>query len=118
MGQYAQAEIEVRFTDEVKAEEFANIIRNFKEELKKRFVAKGKDADFDVNIDSVDQDDVANVRIVLDSSRVQNAEWQCDQISDIAKEEFKEFIVDFDATITTPYGYIFWDTDDLDLDEQ
>ena len=112
MGQYAQAEIEVRFTDEVKAEEFANIIRNFEKELTMRFVAKGVDTDFDVSIDSVDQDDDANVRIVLDSGRVQNAEWQCDQISDIAKEEFKEFIVDFDATITTPYGYIYWEGDE------
>lgn len=112
MGQYAQAEIEVRFNNEVKAEEFSKIIRNFKKELTKRFIAKGEGTDFDVSIDSVDQDDDSNVRIVLDSSRVQNAEWQCDQISDIAKEEFKEFIVDFDATITTPYGYIYWGGDE------
>ena len=111
MGQYAQAEIEVRFNNDVKADEFAKIIGNFKEELKTRRIAKGLDDDFDVNIDFVEADN-GDVRIVLDSSRVQNAEWQCDEISQIAKEEFKEFIVDFDASITTPYGYIFWDGDE------
>ena len=112
MGQYAQAEIEVRFNNDDKAQEFAKIITNFKEELTKRLVAKKQDSDFDININSVDLEN-GEVRIVLDSGREQNAEWQCDQISDIAKEEFKEFIIDFDATVTTPYGYIYWDGDEV-----
>lgn len=111
MGQYAKAEIEISFNDEVKAEEFGNIITNFKKELTDRFVAKGKDTDFDVNINFVEVDDNF-VRICLDSERVQNAEWQCDQVSDIAKKEFKEFIVEFDATITMPQGYLWWDFDE------
>lgn len=107
MGQYAKAEIEVKFNDEVKAEEFGNIITNFKKELTDRFVAKGKDTDFDVNINFVEVDDNF-VRICLDSRRLANTEWQCDQISDIAKEEFRGFIIEFDATITSPQGYLCW----------
>ena len=111
MGQYAQAHIEVRFNNNDKAKKFAKIVKNFKKELTKRRIAKGLDTDFDVNINSVEIEKL-DVRIVLDSGRVQNAEWQCDEISEIAKQEFKEFILDFDATITTPYGYIYWDGDD------
>jgi hypothetical protein len=113
MGQYAEARISVVFNNEKKSQEFEKIINNFEKELKKRFKKKGEDTDFYVSIL-----DVANngdeVTIMLDSSRVQNAEWQCDQVSRIAREEFKEFIEEFDSSITTPYGYIYWDRDTED----
>jgi hypothetical protein len=111
MGQYAEATISVVFNNEEKAREFEKIIKNFKKELTKRLKKKGEDTDFFVSIlDVANDNDV--VTITLDSNRVQNAEWQCDQVSQIAKEEFREFIDEFDSTITTPYGYIYWDRDD------
>ena len=113
MGQYAEAEIIVSFNEGAKAKQFAKIINNFHEELKKRRISKGLDIDFDTNIDSVDVD-FTFVTIRLSSSRVQNTEWQCDEIFDIAKGEFKEFITEFDANVTTPYGYIYWNSQDDD----
>jgi CRISPR/Cas system-associated protein Cas10 (large subunit of type III CRISPR-Cas system) len=113
MGQYAEATISVVFNNEEKSKEFTKIINNFEKELKKRFKKKGEDTDFFVSIlDVTNNEDI--VTIMLDSSRVQNAEWQCDQVSRIAREEFKEFIDEFDSTITTPYGYIYWDRDTED----
>lgn len=108
MGQYAKAELSITFNNEDKAQEFANIISNFKEELLKRRIAKGLDTDFDTSINFVETDG-NYIRILLDSRRIQNAEWQCDQISHIAKEEFKECISIFEAEITTPENYIYWD---------
>ena len=113
MGQFAEAEIVVIFNDKKQTKIFGEIIKNFKEELTKRFEAEGQDTDFDVNIDKVEIGK-KDVRINLSSNRVQNTEWQCDQISDIAKKEFGKFIDEFDCTITTPYGYIWWDADEIE----
>jgi hypothetical protein len=113
MGQYAEARISVVFNNEEKSKEFAKIVNNFEKELTKRFKKKGEDTDFYVSIIDVANDE-NEVTIMLDSSRVQNAEWQCDQISQIAREEFRAFIEEFDSTITTPYGYIYWDRDTED----
>jgi hypothetical protein len=107
MGQYTKAEIEVKFNDEVKAEEFGNIFKDFHGELSKRRIAKGLDTEFTVNINFVEVDDNF-VRICLDSRRLANTEWQCDQISDIAKEEFRGFVIEFDARITSLQSYLCW----------
>jgi hypothetical protein len=116
MGQFTVAELDITFNNEDKAEEFAKIISNFKEELSKRRIAKGLDTDFDTSINFVEADG-NYMRILLNSNRTPNAEWQCDQISQIAKEEFREYIVIFEAEITVPENYIYWDVNDEETED-
>lgn len=111
MGQYASASIVIEFNDEEKASEFAGIAKNFNEELSKRRIKEGLDTNFHTNVISVGCQETC-VEIELDSSRQQNTEWQCDQLSHIARTEFEGFVETFDATINTPYGYIYWDIED------
>ena len=106
MGQFTQVSITVEFNDESKAEAFNEIVDNLDDELVKR----GEDEGFHTAIESVVTEG-STVYIELSSSRYQNAEWQAEMISKIARDEFKGFAVRFDATESIPDTIIYWDAD-------
>jgi hypothetical protein len=115
MGSFASVTITVEFNDEAKASEFSAIVKDLDNQLVKR----GEIEPFDTEIDGVDFDvDNLRVEIRLSSNRSQNAEWQAETISDIAKNEFKEFILGFDATMNMPSTIIFWTVDEEAWDEE
>lgn len=115
MGVFTQVEVIVIFDDQDKASEFAEIINDFENEVKKRRLADGDDSPFSCNIDSINSDD-ANVYIKLSSERYSNAEFQAEWVSNIAKE-FKENVVEFTAEVTQPESIIWWRGEDEEDEE-
>ena len=112
MGQYAQGKVWARFDTDDSAGNYADDVEKFVEYLSKKMIK-----DFDTNI--IDFETTGNeITIDLDSGRVQNAEWQLEQLFEMAKDKYKDELEEFSADIILPECIIFYEKgDDEDFDE-
>ena len=112
MGQYAQGKVWARFDTDEAAGNYADDVENFED-----YLAKVMIKDFDTNI--IDFETTGNeISIELDSGRVQNAEWQLEQLFNMAKDKYKDELEEFSADIILPENHIFYEKgDDEDFDE-
>ena len=104
MGQPADGVIQIEFTSEKFANEGKLQAEKFDEYLKKRL----EDEYFSTNIYDISVDGSV-LDIKLGSSRIQNAEWQCEQVSEMFKELFKDKLVSIVADIVVSENLIYWE---------
>ena len=112
MGQYTQGKVRAIFATDEAAGNYADDVENFED-----YLAKVMIKDFDTNI--IDFETTGNeITIELDSMRYPNAEWQLEQLFEMAKAKYKEELEEFSADITSPETIIFYEKgDDDDFDE-
>ena len=84
MGQYTQGKVRAIFATDEAAGNYADDVENFED-----YLAKVMIKDFDTNIN--DFETTGNeITIELDSMRYANAEWQLEQLFEMAKAKYKE----------------------------
>ena len=106
MGQYAQGKVWARFDTDDAAGNYADDVENFE-----AWIATKMIKDFDTNI--IDFETTGNeITIDLDSGRVQNAEWQLEQLFEMAKDKYKDELEEFTADIILPENHIFYEKGD------
>lgn len=107
MGQFTEGSIIIECNSEKSAEEIFNAICNLDE-----YIAKKLDGQpFSTTITDTSYSDTS-VYVSLCSDRYPNAEWQCQQIFELVKEDFKGKIYHFEADLTVPENVIYAEFDD------
>tara|TARA_R110000824_G_scaffold314000_4_gene500854 strand:+ start:1624 stop:1950 length:327 start_codon:yes stop_codon:yes gene_type:complete len=103
MGQYTQGKVRAIFATDEAAGNYADDVENFED-----YLAKVMIKDFDTNI--IDFETTGNeITIELDSMRYPNAEWQLEQLFEMAKAKYKEELEEFSADILSPECIIFYE---------
>ena len=106
MGMYGEVEIIATYETEEQAEkQFDNFQENVTEFIKKQM----PDKQFHFDLTHCDLEGSEFI-IKICSNRVQNAEWQSEQLFEFMKGT--EGLYEFSAEVMTPENIIFWNKDD------
>jgi len=106
MGMYGEVEIIATYETEEQAEkQFDNFQENVTEFIKKQM----PDQPFHFDLTHCDLEGSEFI-IKICSNRVQNAEWQSEQLFEFMKGT--EGLYEFSAEVMTPENIIFWNKDD------